>query len=324
MPSPSKPTSAAAARRATRQKAAPPSAVLAAGVAERISSYTPSSIPGAQWALVRPLVMEVVTAAAPSTPERAKQLMLPAAKLTLWAIGQGVEMDRATVFTSTMVEEWARAQLAAGVSKRTVATHRSQLRAILPPSPSSAPKVGRGDGPNPYSATEDLALRRAVVGQRTPVYRANGCLLYGLARGAGLNAAAVRQVRRDDVIDHCDGAIEVRVDGRSLWVLDSHVDVVRIGLSSSGSNGYLVGGRDGNRHNITEYVDRFSVPAGTPHLNIGRCRNTWILDHLRRGTPIKVIVDALGFKTLAQVEALLALVDSPDPDVAAQALRGTS
>jgi hypothetical protein len=160
------------------------------------------------------------------------------------------------------------------------------------------------------------------MGQRTPVYRSAGCLLYGLARGAGLNAAAIRRARRDDVIDHGEGGIELLVGGRSLWVLDSHLDVIRLGLETNTSTGYLLSGRNGQRRNIAEYVSRFTVPTGTPHLKIGRCRSTWILDHLRRGTPIKVLADALGTRSLSQIEALLAHVDSPVPDLAARALRG--
>ncbi len=184
-------TSPTAARKAARAaNRAPEPVTLAVGVAERIASYVPSSIAPDAWATIRPLVIEVVTAATPATPDRAQHLMLPAAKLALWAIDQGVTLERSSVFVESVVEEWARAQLAAGTSPRSIATHRSHLRALLAPTPTAGPKVGRSNGPNPYSGDEDLALRRAVTGQRTPVYRATGCLLYGLARGAGLNAAA--------------------------------------------------------------------------------------------------------------------------------------
>ncbi len=316
-------TSPTAARKAARaaSRAAEP-AVLADDVAERIASYTPSSIDPDAWGNIRPLVIETVTAAAPTTPDRAQHLMLPAAKLALWAIDHGVTPERSKVFTPALVEEWARDQLASGTPPHSIATHRSHLRALLPSTPPPGPTVGRGTGPNPYDTDEDLALRRAVMGQRTPVYRSTGCLLYGLARGAGLNAAAIRQARRDDIIDHCDGGIEVLVGGRSLWVLDSHLDVLRLGLETNTSTGYLLSGRNGQRRNIAEYVSRFTVPTGTPHLNIGRCRSTWILDHLRRGTPIKVLADALGTKSFGQIGALLDHVDSPDPDATAQALRG--
>ncbi|MCB0950254.1 MAG: hypothetical protein KDB44_13455 [Mycobacterium sp.] len=318
-------TSPTAARRAARlARRAPEPVALADDVAQRIASYRPSSIDSVAWTAVRPLVVETVIAAAPPTPDRAQHLMLPAAKLVLWAIDQGVALDRSAVFTETMVEEWARAKLATGTSPRSVATHRSHLRALLPSTPSSGPKVGRGNGPNPYDDAEDLALRRAVTGQRSPVYRSTGCLLYGLARGAGLNASAIRQTRRDGVIDHGDGGIEVLVDGRSLWVLNSHLDVIRLGLSTSTETGYLLSGRDGKRRNIAEYISRFTVPDGTPHLNIGRCRDTWILDHLRRGTPIKVLADALSTKSLRKIETLLTHVDSPGPDATARALRGTA
>jgi hypothetical protein len=316
-------TSPTAARKAARAASrAPEPVVLADDVAERIASYTPSSIEPDAWTNIRPLVIETVTAAAPPTPDRAQHLMLPAAKLVVWAIEHGVTPERSKVFTPALVEEWARAQLAAGTPPNSIATHRSHLRALLPTTPPPGPKVGRGTGTNPYDTDEDLALRRAVMGQRTPVYRSTGCLLYGLARGAGLNAAAIRRARRDDVIDHGEGGIELLVGGRSLWVLDSHLDVIRLGLETNTSTGYLLSGRNGQRRNIAEYVSRFTVPTGTPHLKIGRCRSTWILDHLRRGTPIKVLADALGTRSLSQIEALLAHVDSPVPDLAARALRG--
>jgi len=321
MSAPGKPTSAAAARRAARETAgaAERPVQLPTDVATRIVKYVPLRIDTAVWAAIRSTVVEIVVSSDPTSPDVAQHRMLPVAKLAAWAHSQGVPLDPATLLSEFVIEEWARQAIASGEPKSSTATYRSILRKVAAtagtPSVKTTATISRSGGAVPYTADEDLALRRAVMGQRTPVYRASGCLLYGLARGAGLNAAAIRQTRRDDVIDHGAGAggIEVHVDGRSLWALDSHLDVIRLGLETSTSTGYLLGGRDGQRRNIAEYVSRFTVPDGTPHLNIGRCRSTWILDHLRRGTPIKVIADALGTRSLNQIEALLTHVDSPDP-----------
>lgn len=324
-----KSTSAAAARRAAKeatpgQRGAP--AELPPEVEERIVGYRPKKIDPGVWDTVRLVVVEIVVRSEPSSPAHAQHRMLPVARLAAWAHGQGVALEPAVLLSERVVEEWARRSIANGEKPATIATFRSILRritaAITTPTPSVTATIGRSTGPNPYNAEEDLALRRAVTGQRTPVYRATGCVLYGLARGAGLNAAGIRALRRSGVVDHGDAGIEVRVEGRSLWVLDSHLDVVRLGLSTSPSTDYLAGGRDGQRRNIAEYISRFTVPDGTPHLNIGRCRSTWILDHLRRGTPTKVLADALGTRSLNQIGVLLSHVDSPDPDTTAQALRG--
>jgi len=300
---------------------------LPADVSARIDGYAPKFLDNTEWNKIRRVVIDAVTRSVPASPDAAQHRMLPAAKFVAWAHAEGVALEPAELlWTQQMIEEWARRSIADGEKPTSVATFRSILRriasAVTPAASSVTASIGRSTRPNPYSGAEDLALRRAVTGQRTPVYRATGCLLYGLARGAGLNTAGIRALRRDDVIDHRNDGIEVRVDGRCVWVLGSHTDVVRLGLSTSPSTDYLVGGRDGQRRNIAEYVSRFTVPDGTPHLNVGRCRSTWIVDHLRRGTPTKVLVDALGTKSLSQIEALLPLVGAPDADTTARALRG--
>ena len=85
----------AAARQAARSASCVPEPVpLPDDVAERIATYTPTSIAAAEWVTVRPLVTAVVADAAPATPDRAQHLMLPAVKLAVWAADQGVALAR--------------------------------------------------------------------------------------------------------------------------------------------------------------------------------------------------------------------------------------
>lgn len=325
-----KPTSPAAARRAAKEAAHDPidaPTELPPEVAERIVGYEPKKIDPAVWDTVRLVVVEIVVRSGPASPEHAQHRLLPVARLAAWAHGQGVPLDPVSLLSERVVEEWARQALAAGESPKSVATYRSILRtvaSVVAPTPpvKTTATISRTGGAVPYTAVKDLSLRRAVTGQRTPVYRATGCLLYGLSRGAGLGSTDLRPLRGDDVTDTDEG-ISIDVAGRTLWLLDEFCDIVRMGLSVHRGDGWLLAGRDGKRRNIGEYIDRFTLPADTPRLNLARCRATWILDHLNRGTPITVIQHALGVAGLDAVQRVLPYADSVDPDIRARLLRGT-
>lgn len=327
MSAPGKPTSAAAARRAARETAgaAERPVQLPTDVATRIVEYVPRRIDATVWEAIRSTVVEIVVSSDPPSPDQAQHRMLPVAKLAAWAHSQGVPLDPARLLSELVIEEWARQAIASGEPKSSAATYRSILRKVAAaagtPSVKSTATISRTKGVEPYSAAEDLALRRAVTGQRTPVYRATGCLLYGLSRGAGLIASGQRRLRSGDVVDHGDG-ISVTVEGRTIWVLEEFCDIVRVGLTVDRGDGWLLAGRNGQRRNIGEYVDRFTVPAGTPRLNLSRCRATWILDHLGRGTPLTVVYDALGVSSLAAIERVLPHVERVDADTATLWQRG--
>ena len=324
-------TSAAAARRAAKeaarsQRVAPPQ--LPAEIAERILGYRPKKIDPAVWDTVRLAVVEIVVRSEPSTPVHAQHRMLPVARLAAWAHSRGVSLDAETLLSERVVEEWARQALSSGEPNKSVATYRSVLRTVAaglagPGAVKPTATISRSGGASPYAPGEDLALRRAVAGQRTPVYRATGCLLYGLSRGAGLASTDLRSLRTGDVCDTADG-ISISVADRTVWVLDGFCDVVRLGLQLDRGDGWLLAGRDGKRRNIGEYIDRFTVPANTPRLNLARCRATWILDHLNRGTPTTVIWEAIGVAGLGAIERVIPYADSVDPAIRARLLRGTT
>lgn len=326
-----KSTSAAAARRAAKETARNPRAApseLPPAVAERIVGYRPKTIDPGVWDTVRLVVVEIVVRSEPSSPAHAQHRMLPVARLAAWAHGQGVSLEPAVLLSERVVEEWARQALAAGEPPRSVATYRSILRTVAAVvAPGSGPAkatatISRSSGAVPYTSAEELSLRRAVTGQRTSVYRATGCLLYGLSRGAGLASTDLRSLRGSNVVDEGDG-LRIDVAGRTVWVLEEFCDIVRVGLSVDRGDGWLLAGRDGKRRNIGEYINRFTVPTGTPRLNLARCRATWIVDHLNRGTPITIIQHALGVAGLDAVQRVLPYADSVDPDICARLLRGT-
>lgn len=322
-------TSPSAARRAARtaiqDKTTQPVDALAPKVAEQIVGYKPVRIDPVVWAAVRLTVVEIVVRSMPSSPEHAQHRMLPVARLAAWAHSAGIALDAKTLLSERVVEEWARQAVTSGEPKSSVATYRSVLRtvanAVFPPATDTTATVPRTTGAAPYSAAEDLALRRVVTGQRSAVYRTTGSLLYGLARGAGLSSTDLRSLRVTDVTDLGD-AIRIDVAGRSVWVLEELCDVVRIGLSVDRPGGWLLAGRNGQRRNIGEYIDRFTVPSGTPRLNLFRCRATWILDHLNRGTPVTIVQDALGTSGLTSIERILPYAEPVADDERQRLLRG--
>lgn len=323
-----KPTSAAAARRAAKANARNRRDTLRempVEIAERILSYRPRTIDATVWDAVRPAVVEIVVRSDPSSPDHAQHRMLPVAKLAVWAAGEGISLDASTLLSELVVEEWAKRSIAAGESTGSVATHRSLLRtiatAVLPPSTPTTASIPRRATAEPYTATEDLALRRAVSGQRSAVYRRVGCAIYGLSRGAGLDTGDLGQLRSSDLTDNGD-SIRVDVAGRTVWVLTEFCDIVRLGLPPGGGDDLLLGGDGRRTRNIGGTVDRFTIPSGTPRLSVARCRATWIVDHLNRDTPVGVIRDALGVTGLRPIEAVLPWANTADDTARERLLRG--
>jgi hypothetical protein len=56
---------------------------------------------------------------------------------------------------------------------------------------------------------------------------------------------------------------------------------------------------------------------------IHRLRTTWIIDHLRMGTPIDVIRDGAGLRSIESLDRYMRFLDPQPWDVQRELLRGT-
>ena len=305
----------AAARRASKPTVDPT-------VRAAIKGYCPAGIDDTQWQQVRSVVIEAVLGMEPPSVGYAQKLLRQAALLATWAVTQGVAATRQAMFNADVVEAWTAHQLRNGVDERSVATYRSRLRHIVG-AHRTAVGVKRRKLAAPYSAEDDLALRRAVVGQRTPGIRTSACLLYGLARGAGLSSSDLSELRIGDI--HRSGdTVRIEARGRTLWVLDSVVDVLQIGLELTNrtASEYAVGSKSSAKREVSRAAHRLKLPRGIPALSVSRCRSTWIVDHLNAGTPVPVIAEALGVGSTRFVDDLLEFCETTPAADRQRLLRG--
>jgi hypothetical protein len=59
-----------------------------------------------------------------------------------------------------------------------------------------------------------------------------------------------------------------------------------------------------------------------PRFVVGRLRSTWLLEHLRLGTPLPILMTAAGLTTVRPLEDLLHHLPTASPEVVATHLSG--
>ncbi len=77
-------------------------------------------------------------------------------------------------------------------------------------------------------------------------------------------------------------------------------------LATAAGEDLLVGGSVLGRHNITSVtLGRLLLDKSIPPLVVGRLRSTWLTSHLVANTPLPLIMQAAGLKTVRPLEDLL-------------------
>ena len=203
---------------------------------------------------------------------------------------------------------WSRRSAAglAGRAASTKGTYRSVLRSLGGSTrPARATPFSGSGAKAPYSAQERAELWSVAASQRSAWRRGSALVLLALGIGAGLRAGELAAAVGDDVMDKPRG---VRAGGgaggRTVPVSDVYAKTVAQQAKQAGP-GYLFcpGGADRSYKN---FVNNFCYsleadPAG-PRLSSGRCRSSFICDHLAAGTPLRELLYISG---IAEVESLL-------------------
>ena len=192
--------------------------------------------------------------------------------------------------------------------------------------PIKGPPIAHRAVAAPYTATEMAIVRRVAQVQPTPLLTRQLCLLVGLGAGAGIDSTDLKRLHRHDVTDHGpEVGIEINVTNlrrsgdnsrtqrcRTVWVLREYEDLVRIGLQGLTSRALLLG-RDAERANVAaSIIERAALYGDVPTLSQSRLRSTWLATHLRRTTPLNVLLRAAGLTTARTVVELLAHLPAED------------
>jgi integrase len=259
---------------------------------------------------------EVVTAAGPANPARAKALLWACAKLASFAASVGLEADPAVVLHPSVIERFILIGCpeVSGASRRTLRTNLSHVAArVLVGSPAPV-ALSRERAKAPYSDAEIGAYLRLADAQPTAGRRMRAQGLICLGAGAGLTGADLRAVRGVDVRQLAGGLV-VAVGGRRARVvpiLTRYHDRARAAAGFAGS-GFVIGGADPNRRNVTTpLISQLAGGDDLARVDLGRLRSTWLVC-VAGSIGLKAFMDAAGITCSQRLGDLLADLPSPTP-----------
>ena len=225
---------------------------------------------------------EVVAAAAPVTPARAKAFLFAASKLACFAEQVGLEPQTEVLLQPSVIERFilCGCEAVSPASRRTVRTNLRALARALEAHPQPRPlPLPRERAKQPYSEAEIASYLRLAESQRTVSRRMRCQALICLGAGAGIVAGELRHLRGSDVVFRSGGLL-VLVGGaraRTVPVLECFHEPLAKAASFAGDR-YLVGGTDPARRNLTDELCRgLSSDGSLPRLEPGRLRSSWLV-----------------------------------------------
>jgi integrase len=267
---------------------------------------------------------QVVTAAAPATRERAKNLLWAAAKLAGFAIGLGLEPVPQVCLHPSVIERFtAHAPGLSPVARRTLRTNlRFVARRVVPAlAPVDVP-LPRERAKAPYSPAEIAGYLALAAAQPTAARRMRAAGLICLGAGAGLIRADLRHVRGSDIACRSGGVI-AGVRGsrpRVVPVLSRYHEPLLASAAFAG-NGLICGGQDPSRRNLTTpLVAALAGGTGLPRLDTSRLRATWLAEAAQM-LGLATFLHAAGITCCQRLGDITATLD-PAGEVAAVALLG--
>ncbi len=242
-----------------------------------IAGWGPPSASPAGAAFAR----EVVALAGPIGRERAKNLLLAAAKLADYGIGLGLDPVPGTLLHPSVIERFAaHAPGLTAVTRRTLRTNlRFIARRVVPALHPADASLPRQRAKTPYTAAEISGFLALAAAQPAAGRRARAAALICLGAGAGLTGGDLRAVRGTDVSGR-HGGVVVEVRGgrrpRAVPVLARYHDIVLESARWAGAR-LMTGGRDPARRNVTTpLVASLAGGTGLPRLEVPRLRVTWL------------------------------------------------
>ncbi len=257
-----------------------------------------------------------------SSDRRTRRQLL---RLSQWATGEGIPLDRERILDPDTVERFVVHGLG---NERSASTYRAVLRRVGPlltkrapwePRPAAIPR--RQLAP-PYEAGEVLTLMEDAVDQPSWSRQRAACALLVLGLGVGLDGRWVTQVKATDINRDGD-AVTVQVgkpNPRTVVCLASMEEQL-LALAVTAGDAFLVGGHSTSKNRAGELAARLAVPTGHPRLSPARLRSTWLLWHLESGTRLPELCNAAGLRGTQVLGDLLPYADELCSDRATQMFR---
>jgi hypothetical protein len=242
-----------------------------------IERFSPTSVGPVAATFARTLVPQ----AHPASTTRAKALLFAAAKLADFAVSIGVSPTTETLLDEALVERFilcGTKGLSPG-TRRTLRTNlRALSRAVMPMVGPGATSLPRERAKAPYSQGEIDAYLALAAAQPTRARRLRAGGLVCLGAGAGVIGADLRAVRGVDVVARSGGVVVVVGGNKSrvVPVLARYHDVLAESAAFA-AGGYVVGGHDPRRHNVTTpLISSLCGGIDLARLDAGRLRASWL------------------------------------------------
>ena len=293
-------------------------------VAEVLERWRPSNWDDFDVRTLEPLLPTIrgwVEQAKPGTAAKARQFLLAASGMAVWAYPSFGNTDPTVVFHPSNVEQWTMT-VCADRSMRWREVTRSRLRAlgrIVNPDGFPAPtrKVGRQQIAQPYTTLEEKVFR-LVCGLPGPANRSQRLWICCGSLGAGLRGNEMTAARTRDIENVGDGRLAVRIRGnnpRLAPIRTDYTDLARAATAASATDRFL----PTNSHNVIHQTSRRLRPA----LSLRRARSTWLVAHLLAGTSLAVLHKIAGPLSTNTLDGLLDhTTDSLDDETAAMGALG--
>lgn len=277
---------------------------------EVIASFSPRSVPASAARFAR----EVVASSSPDSPARAKALLFATSRLAAFGLSVGLEVDPDLLLQPSVIERFVVAG-ARGLSGATRRTLRTNLRFVAdrvrpPISPGPIP-LSRERAKAPYSRSEIAAYLALASTQPTTARAMRASGLICLGAGAGLMGHDLRSVRGFDVVKRSGGLVVV-VGGqrpRVVPVLSLYHEML-IASALFAGDGYVIGGTDPLRHNVTTpLVSSLKGGVHLERLDTGRLRSSW-LGECASAIGLKSFMRAAGITCSQRLGDIVACIET--------------
>lgn len=228
--------------------------------------------------------------------------------LCRFAAARGIPPGREFLLDYDVIEAFCVSGLP-GRASSTRGTYRSALyRLARPvhgePGQRATPFAG-ARAPAPYSPAERAELAAMAAAQRDPAKRASALAVVVFGIGAGLRPGELVVLRGSDVFRR-GRRVAVHVSGPAARVVPVTAAYAgrAAGLAAGAGTGYLFrpGPADrGYKNFVTNFARALTADPAAPRLGPGRCRSSFICDHLAAGTPAGELLAITG---ICQAESL--------------------
>lgn len=293
--------------------AAQPPKALPAALEAQLREFSPHSLNDADWALVRPIVEEIMRRGHIRGNWTFRQHLSDVTLFVAWAIRHGHPLDLRSILDHDLIEEWARVELAS-LAPATRRTRRSRLRSLAsqlnpgPKAPGRGVPIPRQAIRPPYQPREEAAIVRIARTQPSEAKRRAMCLLVGLGFGAGLDSTDLRELTPAHVDDRGANGIWINVPGarpRVVVVRRRYEELVRIGVRGVKPNAVLIGRSPDRKAITTSVLANAEILGDAPLIEQTRMRSTWLVELMLAPIPLAVIMSAAGLASARSLTDLL-------------------